>query len=381
MKSGKSAVDPQNYRPISLLNSIGKLLEKCIYSRLVEIVETKNLLPKFQFGFRRGHSTTHQGKRLHKYIVRNKSIRKSTGVVLLDIEKAFDSIWHDGLIHKLIKMKLPTYLVRLINAFIRNRQYAVHVNNNISLKMDIPAGLAQGTCISPILYALYVADIPVSKKTNLALFADDTAIYTAAKKSNTIVNRLNSSMDDLRDYFTKWRIKINSSKTQAIIFPFNNSKKRNPTAVLKSQRDTIKWSKQVNYLGIHFDRKLTFMQHITASLIKANRCYRALYTMLARKSRLSTSNKHLIYTSVIRPILAYAAPVWATAACSHIRKMNILQNKIVKTIYDLPFRTPTYMLQGLTNIQPFDDYIRSLSTDFLRNCAISDYELIREIEQ
>lgn len=124
-------------------------------------------------------------------------------MILLDVEKAFDSIWHDGLIYKLIKMKLPSYLIKLIDSFIRNRKFAVHVNNAISNEMPIPAGLAQGTCISPILYALYIADLPTMTNTELALYADDTAVYTAAKRSNTIVKRLNESLQILQQYFTK----------------------------------------------------------------------------------------------------------------------------------------------------------------------------------
>lgn len=108
-------------------------------------------------------------------------------MILLDIEKVFNSIWHDGLIYKLIQMKLPTYLVRMINAFIRNRKFAVHVNNSVSNYINLPAGLAQGTCISPILYALFVADMPIADQTDIALYADDTAIYTSAKQSKTII--------------------------------------------------------------------------------------------------------------------------------------------------------------------------------------------------
>lgn len=83
-------------------------------------------------------------------------------MILLDIEKAFDSIWHDGLVYKLIKMKLPTHIIRMVDALIRNKKFTVHVNHSISSSVNIPAGLAQGTCISPILYALFVADMPVT---------------------------------------------------------------------------------------------------------------------------------------------------------------------------------------------------------------------------
>lgn len=226
LKGGKPPSDPRSYRPISLLNSIGKILEKIIiYRRLIVTVEEKQLLPEYQFGFRRGHSTTHQAARIKKIIQTNKHQKKSTGMILLDIEKAFDSIWHDGLIYKLIKMKLSTYLVKMINVFIRNRKFAVHINNSVSNHINIQAGLAQGTCISPILYPLFVADMPLTDNTETALYADDTAVITSAKQSRTIVNRLNETFISLHKFFDQWKIKINSTKTQAIIFPFDNKKK------------------------------------------------------------------------------------------------------------------------------------------------------------
>lgn len=380
LKSGKSPSDPQNYRPISLLNAIGKIFERIVYSRLVEFIDKKNLLPAFQFGFRKGHSTIHQAMRIKQHIIRNKRIRKSTGMILLDIEKAFDSIWHDGLIYKLIKMKLPTYLVRLLNSFIRKRQFAVHVNDAISNIISIPAGLAQGTCISPILYALYVADIPIPHKCEIALYADDTSIYTSAKRSNTIINRLNSNLQSLKQYFFKWKIKLNASKTQAIFFPFDNKRKRIPTANINDGQNTIELTNAVNYLGIKFDQKLTFAHHLSTTLNKTNKCYRALLPLLAPKSKLSLCNKKLIYASLIRPIMAYASPVWSTAANSHTIKLNILQNKILKMIFKLPRRTPTYLLPSITDFIPFNEFTHMININFSQNCSMSNYELIREID-
>lgn len=136
LKPGKPPSDPRSYRPISLLNALGKIFEKIIYNQLIDFIEMEKLLPKHQFGFRRGHSTTHQATRIKKFIEHNKHFKKSTGVVLLDIEKAFDSIWHDGLINKLIKMKLPRYLIRIIQAFIKHRQFAVHINGSVSERVQ-----------------------------------------------------------------------------------------------------------------------------------------------------------------------------------------------------------------------------------------------------
>lgn len=380
LKSGKSPSDANSYRPISLLNAIGKILEKVIYRRLIECIEINCLLPDFQFGFRRGHSTVHQAMRIKKFIVNNKRRKWSSGAVLLDIEKAFDSIWHDGLIYKLIKLKIPTFLIRMIDAFIRNRKLSVHVNNAKSTEVNMPAGLPQGTCLSPILYALFIADLPKQKSTQLALYADDTAAYTSSKQSNVIIKRLAQALVELEKYFFKWKIKINTNKTQAILFPFDNKRRRIPSTVLKHGNQIIELQKSVNYLGINFDSKLTFNTHITKSIEKSNRCFRALYPMLATRSRLSTVNKTMIYTAVIRPIMSYGSPVWASAAHTHKHKLNIMQNKIIKTIFKLPFRTPTSVVQMISEIPNFNNHTNALNNNFMQNCNQSEFNLIREID-
>lgn len=380
LKSGKSPTDAHNYRPISLLNALGKIYERIIYHKLTEFIEENGLLPKFQFGFRKGHSTIHQAMRIKQHIIKNKRIRKSTGMILLDIEKAFDSIWHDGLIYKLIKLKIPTYLIRTINSFIRNRLFTVHINQSTSNAVKIPAGLAQGTCISPILYALYVADIPIPNNSEIALYADDTAIYTSANRSNTIIKRLNISLQTLKQYFAQWRIKLNTTKTQAILFKFNNKRKRIPSISLKDGQNTIDIADTVNYLGVSFDKKLTFAHHLSTTLNKANKCFRALLPLLASKSKLSLCNKQLIYASIIRPIMSYGSPIWSTAANSHTIKLNIMQNKVLKIIHKLPWRTPTYLLRSITNFPPFNEFTQAINIKFAQNCSISNYEIIREID-
>lgn len=379
-KAGKSPSDPHSYRPISLLNVLGKILEKIVQKKLIDFIEDKKLLPDYQFGFRRGHSTTHQAMRIKRFITSNKQRKRSTGLLLLDIEKAFDSVWHDGLVHKLIKMKFPTFLTRMLNAFVRDRKFAVQVNDASSNRFNIPAGLPQGSCISPILYALYIADLQTESNVEIALYADDTGIYTAAKQSNTIINRLNESLHSIQQYFHKWKIKINANKTQAILFTFDGKRRRIPSNQIKYNNHTIELQKSVNYLGITFDTKLTFKEHITKSIEKSNKCFRALFPLLASKSRLSSINKTLIYTSVIRPIIAYGSPVWVSAARTHTHKLNILQNKILKTIFRLPRRTPSIYLKRITGIEQLNKFIASLNANFILSCNNSDFNLIREID-
>lgn len=382
LKAGKSPSDANNYRPISLLNATGKIMEKIIYNRLNNVIEEKSLIPNFQFGFRRGHSTIQQAMRIKRFISNEKQCKRSSGMILLDIEKAFDSIWHDGLIFKLIKLKIPSYLLKIIDSFIRDRKFAVQVNNHRSREISIPAGLAQGTCISPILYSLFVADIPTqSENTQIALYADDTAIYTSAKHSNTIVRKLNEALSTLQQFFHKWKIKINANKTQAIIFPFNRSRHRVPSVTFKNDQIPIEISKSVKYLGVVYDHKLRFAEHIACAIIRSNNCFKSFYPLLAPRSHLSIENKHLIFKVVIRPIMAYGCPVWYTAANIHINRLVVLQKKILKIIHKLPRRTPSALLEEITGFIPFNSYIDAYNDKFFNNCLESNFELIRGISR
>lgn len=138
---------------------------------------------------------------------------------------------------------------------------------------------------------------------------------------------------------------------------------RDGSRPIYSEHNTIEISKSINCLGITFDKKLNFKEHIN----KANRCFRVLYPMLAPRSHLSTINKQLIYTSIIRPIMLYGAPIWSSAATTHTIKLNILQNKIIKTIHRLPFRTPTYLLERLTNIAQSNKFLAESNDKFIQN--------------
>lgn len=379
LKSGKDPAAASSYRPISLLNSIGKIFEKTIYNFLDDFATKNNIIPKYQFGFKRGHSTTHQVKRLISFINKNKAKKKSTGVILLDIEKAFDSIWHNGLIYKLIQLKFPFTLWKLIESFIKNRQFSVFVGDSKSNKINIPAGLAQGTALSPFLFSIFIADLPIPTDTDLALYADDTAIISSAKQSNTIMRRLNFALVSIQNYFNKWKIKVNITKTQAILFPFDNRKRRIPTTQLFNENQHIQLQKSVKYLGITLDSKLKFAQHIDDAVTKANKCFRAFFSLMTPNSSLSIDNKRLLYTSAIRPILVYGCSIWANAAYCHLSKMFKLQNKILKTIFGLHRRFSTALLHNHCGVEHLMHFIERFNANFNLRCSSSTFDLIRAL--
>ena len=224
-KPNNPSTDPNSYRPISLLSKLAKLFERIIAVRLTSFLNQQQLLPHAQFGLRKKHSTVSQLARIADHVSNGYKLHKHSGMVLLDIEKAYDTVWIYGLLYKLIVFKLPTYLLFIFKAFLEGRSFSFHLNEALSYPKTTPAGLLQGAVLSTTLFALHISDMPHHSHTLLALYADDTAILAQSWRTDTIVNRLTHATSMLLRYFTKWKLQVNIHKTEAILFT-----RRRPTA-------------------------------------------------------------------------------------------------------------------------------------------------------
>jgi hypothetical protein len=198
LKPGKDPSLPSSYRPISLLDTIGKLFEKILLSRILSEVSGRWLLRDKQFGFRPKHSTTIQLARVVERVTRNFGEKRLTGVIFLDVAKAFDTIWVDGLLSKLTALNFPSYLVKIISSYLHNRTFEAAALNATSTRRHMRAGLAHGGLVSPALFSLYVNDMPVpSRHVELALYADATAIIATSRKSALLIRYLEIYPSDL----------------------------------------------------------------------------------------------------------------------------------------------------------------------------------------
>lgn len=368
LKRGKNPNCVKSYRPISLLPVLSKLFEKIIKVRIDRFLQSTNLIPKEQFGFRNGHSTVHQLYRVSRDITQALSSKNSVGMITLDIEKAFDAVWHDGLIFKLFTFGFPLYLVKLIRSFLTNRYFSVKVNLTISSRRIIPAGVPQGSPLSPTLFNIYTSDIPVDNTCQLAIFADDTGLYVASVDPSFIIMTLERKLETLYQYYHRWRIKVNMNKTNAIFFTRKRKRSSLPSRDINFLGSSISWGDSIKYLGMTLDRKMTFKPHTEDVCMKVSKCIHALYPLINRKSQLSQFNKLLIFKVAMQPILLYAAPVWNHCAKCHKSKLQISQNKALKLVLDKPWYFSTQRLHQIANINRISQLAEKRTRAFLRRC-------------
>jgi hypothetical protein len=140
----------------------------------------------------------------------------STAAVFLDIEKAFDTTWHNGLLCKLSKMNFSASLIKLISSFISNRKFSVSVEGEMSTPRIMKAGVPQGSVLSPTLFNMHINDMPQASGVHLALFADDACLYATERKETYVLRKLKRGLNSMVEWSKRWNIKINEDKTQTI---------------------------------------------------------------------------------------------------------------------------------------------------------------------
>jgi hypothetical protein len=234
------------------------------------------------------------------------------------------------------------------------------------------AGLPQGAVLSLILFTFYISDIPRFPHVQLALYADDTALV-AVMNVDTIVRRPTMAVCRLKQYFARWRLQVNISKTEAIFF---TKRRPLPTPALHIDGQAIPWSPSVKYLGLHLTPSLTFTTHVRRIAHVALGALAHLFPLLARDSTLSTSTKLRLYLTIIRPILTYGAPVRCSTSDTNIRTV---QNKCLRVLSDYPRNTPINVLHASLGMVSFKTCILHLATKFYDQCTHHSNPLIRDI--
>lgn len=374
-KKGKDLSNPKSYRPIGLLNTLSKLLEKVILLFLNRIILKDSLIRDEQFGFRSCHSAQHQLVRLTEHIIHGFNFRQSTGVVFLDIEKAFDTVWHDGLITKLRNSGFPVFLIRIIRSYLSNRSFYVAVEKKDSSVKQIRAGVPQGSILGPVLFNLFINDLPNSPGVTVGIYADDTILYSSSRSVKLLESKLQESLRLLGDWLVEWKLGVNVSKTEAVLFTKRNA---NPTKQLIIFNQDVSWSSSVKYLGIILDRGLAWTKHINYIRNKFLNIIRLLSPILNCKS-LNLQNAKILFLSIIRPILTYAPAVWCTASPSNHRRVLALQSRALRRVTRAPWFVRNSALRKDLDVPELDSLLHNQIHSFFQDASKSKNPIIVNI--
>jgi hypothetical protein len=380
-KPNKDASDPQNYRPISLLPNFGKILEKLILKRLTLFEEANEILSLNQFGFRGQHSTTHQLMRVVEKIKFGFNVNKSFGLVQLDIERAFDTVWHNALLHKLLHFNFPIFLIKIVKSFLSERKAYVSLNKSKSNIYSIVAGVPQGSILSPFLFNIYLNDLPKISNCHVSLYADDINFMTAgtSRELSVIISNLEEGFSRLHNYYTDWKLKLNINKTKVALFTHSR--------IMRSEKNSNKlnllgtefpWLDFTEILGVGLDSKLLFGRTLDLNIKKAKKSMVFLYPLLKKYSHVPVHSKLVLYKQYIRSILTYSCSIWCNSASTHLNKLQTFQNKCLRMVLSLPYSTKISKLHSKADILYINEYINKLTDKFYVRSQLSNNCLIRK---
>ena len=324
----KERDDIKNYRPICLLNSMSKILERVIHIRLLYHLESQNILSDNQFAYRKGRGTDTAVLKLTKNVIENFENGKNTVAAFLDLTKAFDCVNHQILLHKLEHYGVRNIALNWFSSYLSNRKQKVKFRDAFSSEQITNIGVPQGSILGPLLFLTYFQDI--CKASNIAseiLFADDATVYESGHNIFQIIDSLNNKLLAISQWLLANRLSANAIKTEGMIFAKNNI--YYPLPPLKLYATPIAYNHYVKFVGIFIDAKLSWNFHILFIQNKLARASGILYTL---RNKITRSIARTIYYSIAYPYLTYCNIVWGSSYQTNLKKLVTGQKRLIRII-------------------------------------------------
>lgn len=358
-KEGKETYDlPGSYRPISITSYIGKFYEKILVNRILKHLNIEDLHDEDQEGFFKKRNTIRYLNRLHLNIQEDIMCNQTSIGLFIDLEKAFDSVWQQGLIVKLYKMGIKGSILKIINTFLRGRKLSLLVNGFKGPQRTGDVGVPQGSVLSPVLFKIYLMDFGQELENTEGImklkFADDGTIKVSKPNTQDCIISLNNVLTTMNNWCYKWRMVINCSpnKTEAICFNTAEGDSNLVPETFNLGEKTVKLVKKTKVLGLIIDEKLSFKPH--SDYVYNKLVYR--WVSIAKYSNKNWGFNQAVMTLLLKTIflscLYYAGHIWINR--KNLQDISKLWYKMIKSSIGAVFNISQNVAEVILGLPPLE---------------------------
>jgi hypothetical protein len=376
-----------NYRPIALLSTLSKVLEKMVSVQLVNHLDRNKILYKHQYGFQRNKSTEHSIIHALNFISQAMNDNKYCIGVFFDLKKAFDVCSHDILLMKLSKMGVTGAALEWFRSYLSDRSQSVDINGNLSRLRKIKISILQGSILGPILFLCYINDLYLATSLFTLMFADDTFSLKSGSDLKTLISLVNAEINKMALWFRANKLAVNISKTKYIIFRMKGKKidvdmpdllydQNEPgtdfdislITTLERYHDNHQLTEGRAYklLGIYLDEHLTLDTHTNHIVSKLSR---SLYCIKQAKHIIPTLGLKALYFALIHSHLTYCTSIMHSTTQKNRNKIMKIQKKAVRIMTNSSYNAHTKPIYTEHCILPYDLLIKQSQLLFMHSIA------------
>lgn len=332
-----SKLEQGNYRPVSILCCISKIIEKVVFEQVDSYLTTHNLLYEFQSGFRKSYSTDTCLLYLTDFIKKEIDEGNYCGMILLDLQKAFDTVNHDILLNKLMAMGFNKASIQWIQSYLGGRDQVVDVSGTLSKPLSLSCGVPQGSILGPLFFLLYINDMKAACDCNLLLYADDSALVVSHHNKDEVERTLSSELQKVSIWLAENKLSLHLGKTESILFGSCVKLRRSPGLNIKVGNTEILSKDTVSYLGCVLDSKMTGEGMATRVITKLNQKIK----FLARITHfINREAMQILAGALVQGHFDYACISWYNNLPKILKnKLQTSQNKLIRLIHNVHART------------------------------------------
>jgi exonuclease III len=359
-----SAGEFGNYRPVSLLSALSKILEKVVCKQMMNYLDHNNLLCPDQFGFRPKSQTNHVIQKMMNKIAEESEKGRVTLATYLDLSKAFDCLQYNKLFAKLKALGFDNKTMKWFESYLSDRKQCVDLEGVISAWENVELGVPQGSIIGPVLFLLYINDVNRSDSdATFTKFADDTTVLISGASIQDATERMNKSMYNIDKWFAQNKLNLNPSKTRYMIFnPARGDPDKDKEHLVKIGDEYLQrvWKngkeKAFKLVGVWIDEELKWKHHIEGVSKKVNS---ANFGLAKAGKSLDIKNKRLIYMGLVQSHLVFGSPFWGMAKKTRLRPLITAQKRAIRKVHNLKYRDHThnhFVNSGILKLEELIEY-------------------------